>query len=218
MSPAVTDIFTLSHNSKLPDLLEANEKWSEGMTEQHPCLFRDFNAHGQAPHTLFIGCSDSRYNEECLGVIPGEVFTWKTIANLVRSDDPTCRATLEFAINVLKVNKVVLCGHTDCGGIKTCLTHQREALDNPECGHLYSYLQDVDDLFHEHKQEVFAATDDLQLQSRMLSVLNVQRQFKRLVAIDTVQKAVARGEIEVYGLLYDVATGLVEQVPGAVEK
>ncbi|SCV05406.1 LANO_0H06788g1_1 [Lachancea nothofagi CBS 11611] len=212
MSPASTNIFTLTHNSKLPDLLETNEKWNAKTTEEHPTLFRDFNANGQAPHTLFIGCSDSRYNENCLGVIPGEIFTWKTIANIVSEKDLTCRATLEFAINVLKVNKVVLCGHTDCGGINTCLTHKRSALNNGECNHLYQYLQDLDDLYHENKSEVMAATKDTKLQSRMLSRLNVQKQVTKLLAIDTVKNALSRGEIEVYGLLYDVGTGLVEQI------
>ncbi|CUS24013.1 LAQU0S13e01332g1_1 [Lachancea quebecensis] len=212
MSPAATNIFTLTHNSELPDLLEANNTWSEKMTEAHPTLFKDFNAHGQAPHTLFIGCSDSRYNEQCLGVIPGEIFTWKTIANVISDKDLTCRATLEFAINVLKVNKVVVCGHTDCGGINTCLALKREALNDGECSHLYQYLQDVDDLYHEHKEEVKAATNDVAQQSRMLSRLNVAKQYQRLLEIDTVQKALARGDISVYGLLYDVATGRVEQV------
>lgn len=124
----------------------------------------------------------------------------------------TCRATLEFAINVLKVNKVVLCGHTDCGGINTCLALKREALNDGECSHLYQYLQDVDDLYHEHKEEVKAATSDVAQQSRMLSRLNVAKQYQRLLEIDTVQKALARGDIAVYGLLYDVATGRVEKV------
>ncbi|SCU88538.1 LADA_0E10748g1_1 [Lachancea dasiensis] len=212
MSPASTNIFTLTHGSNLPDLLESNQKWSSKTTEEHPALFRDYNANGQAPHTLFIGCSDSRYNENCLGVIPGEAFTWKTIANVVRQDDLTCRATLEFAINVLKVNKVVVCGHTDCGGINTCLQHKRASLEGGENNHLFQYLQDLDDLYHEHKADVFAATDDVKTQSRLLSKLNVERQVSKLLAIDTVKSALARGEIQVYGLLYDVATGFVEQV------
>lgn len=212
MSPAATNIFTLSHNSKLPDLLEANDKWTQKVTDAHPTLFKDFNAHGQAPHTLFIGCSDSRYNENCLGVIPGEAFTWKSIANVVSDKDLTCRATLEFAINVLKVNKVVVCGHTDCGGINTCLASKREALNTPECAHLFEYMQDVDDLYHKHKQEVLAATDNVKEQSSLLSKLNVQKQFDRLLQINTVKSALARGEIEVYGLLYEVATGRVHSV------
>ncbi|CEP61339.1 carbonate dehydratase NCE103 LALA0_S03e00650g [Lachancea lanzarotensis] len=212
MSPAATNIFTLTHNSKLPDLLDANQQWCHETTQQHPSLFRDFNANGQTPHTLFIGCSDSRYNENCLGVIPGEAFTWKSIANIVHANDLTCRATLEFAINVLKVNKVVICGHTDCGGINTCLAHKRAALENTSNNHLFQYLQDLDDLYHENKAGLLATTNNVKVQSRTLSKLNVQKQINNLLAIDTVQEALARSEIEVYGLLYDVATGLVEQV------
>ncbi|SCV00935.1 LAME_0G12948g1_1 [Lachancea meyersii CBS 8951] len=212
MSPAATNIFTLTHNSKLPDLLDANKQWCEKTTQEHPSLFRDFNAHGQTPHTLFIGCSDSRYNEACLGVIPGEVFTWKTIANVVSDKDLTCRATLEFAINVLKVNKVVICGHTDCGGINTCLAMKRAALKNGKCDHLFEYLQDIDDLYHDHKSDLLGVTNSAKVQSSMLSKYNVQKQINNLLAIDTVKEALERKDIEVYGLLYDVATGLVEQV------
>ncbi|SCU90946.1 LAMI_0E04170g1_1 [Lachancea mirantina] len=213
MSPASTNVFTLSHQSKLADLLAANERWCEHMEEEHPRLLRDYNAHGQSPHTLFIGCSDSRYNEACLGVVPGEIFTWKTIANVITESDATCRATLEFAINVLKVNKVVVCGHTDCGGINTCLSNKRESLlESGTCNSLHAYLQDVDDLYHEHKQEVFAQTSDVKEQSRLLSKLNVQKQRGRLLEISTVKDALARGDIEVYGLLYDVGTGRVEVV------
>lgn len=212
MSPTTTSPFTLSHASKLPDLLECNEQWSEKFGDEHPSLFEKFNGVGQNPHTLFIGCSDSRYNENCLGVIPGEIFTYKNIANTVNIKDVSCLATLEFAINVLKVNKVVLCGHTDCGGIKTCLTHKRDVLPGLECSNLFAYLQDVDDLYHEHKQEVLTATDDLNEQSKMLSILNVKKQYNRLMQVDTVQKALERGDIEVYGLLYNVDSGRVEQV------
>ncbi|QLG72507.1 hypothetical protein HG535_0D02150 [Zygotorulaspora mrakii] len=203
--------FTLSHDSKLDDLLQANKLWAQQMNHVHPSLFPEFNGKGQQPHTLFIGCSDSRYNETCLGVLPGEVFTWKTVANICSHKDLSFKATLEFAIRCLKVNKVVICGHTDCGGIKTCLTHQREPLRENKCEHLHEYLQDIDDLYHENKSSLKRYTD-LTSQSKYLSQCNVARQFNRVMENETVQEAVQEGILAVYGLLYNVDSGLLEKV------
>lgn len=207
-------IFTLTHDSKLQDFLEANQQWAKSMNNIHPSLFPEYNAKGQQPHTLFIGCSDSRYNETCLGVLPGEVFTWKTVANICHSEDLTLQATLEFAIRCLKVNKVVICGHTDCGGIKTCLTGQLEALNDKDglnCGHLHKYLQDIDEMYHEQKVAL-ARINDINDKSKYLSQCNVQRQFDRIVENSTVKTALADGELEVYGLVYNVDSGLLETV------
>lgn len=203
--------FTLSHDSKLEDLLDANKQWAQQMNHIHPSLFPEFNGKGQQPHTLFIGCSDSRYNETCLGVLPGEIFTWKNVANICSQKDLTFKATLEFAIRCLKVNKVVICGHTDCGGIKTCLTHQREALAEDKCEHLHEYLQDIDDLYHENKASL-SQFPDLAAKSKHLSRCNVDRQFQRLMENETVTEAINDGLLEVYGLLYNVDSGLLEKV------
>ncbi|QLQ78984.1 hypothetical protein HG537_0B03310 [Torulaspora globosa] len=207
-------IFTLSHDSKLDDLLAANQQWSRTMNNLHPGLFPEYNAKGQQPHTLFIGCSDSRYNEGCLGVLPGEVFTWKTVANVCNPKDLTLRATLEFAIRCLKVNKVVICGHTDCGGIKTCLTGQIEPLNDKQglnCQNLYHYLQDIDQMYHEEKSQL-ANLSTLDAKSKYLSQCNVKRQFARIIENETVKTAIANKELEVYGLVYNVDSGLLDPV------
>lgn len=215
MSPVASEFvpFTLRAESSIDDYLLQNEKWREQMNTEHPSLF-SLNGKGQDPHTLFIGCSDSRYNENVVGVLPGEVFTYKNIANRVNTEDLTCLATLEFAINVLKVNKVVICGHTDCGGIKTCLKDQRKDLPGLKCSHLHQYLQDVDDLFHENKQLLSSPEyhNDIEKQSRLLSILNVKRQYQRLLSVDTVKAALESKAIETYGLLYNVDSGKVEKI------
>lgn len=206
--------FTLTHDSKLDDLLAANKQWSKSMNNLHPSLFPEFNGKGQQPHTLFIGCSDSRYNETCLGVLPGEVFTWKTVANICNPEDLTLMATLEFAIRCLKVNKVVVCGHTDCGGIKTCLTGQLEPLKDKEglnCGHLYQYLHDIDEL-HRSEKEQLASFPTLEEKSKYLSHCNVKRQFAQIMKNDTVKNAIVAQELEVYGLVYNVDSGLLDPV------
>ncbi|CAG97971.1 Nce103 [Kluyveromyces lactis] len=215
MSPVASDFvpFTLQSNSNIKDYLKANEKWRSEMQNEHPNLFT-LNGQGQDPHTLFIGCSDSRYNENVVGVLPGEVFTFKNIANKVNVEDLTCLATLEFAINVLKVNKIIICGHTDCGGIKTCLKDQRKELPGLQCSHLHQYLQEIDDLIHENKVLLNSPEyqNDLEKQSRLLSILNVKKQYESLLSVDTVQKALENKSIETYGLLYNVDSGKVEMI------
>lgn len=204
--------FTLSKQSKLPDLLQANEEWVHSINQTHPTLFPEHNAQGQEPHTLFIGCSDSRYNENVLGVVPGEIFTWRSIANLCLPDDSTFLSTLEYAIICLKVNKLVICGHTDCGGIMTCLRGGREALKSQQnCHSLYQYLGDIDQLYSEHANEIDQLPDE-RTRGKYLCIQNLKRQFNRLVHNDIVRNAIKKGQLEVYGLLYNVDTGLLETV------
>lgn len=198
--------FTLSPDSRLTDLLEANREWAQDMSRQHPDLFPT-NGRGQQPHTLLISCSDSRYNENCFGVLPGEIFTWKTVANICRPDDLATRATLEFAIDVLRVSRVVICGHTDCGGVNSCVSGQIPQLER-DCPHLAEHLRDVVDTSEQYASELAEASDA----ARLLCIRNAEKQYARITSNKTVSRAVAEGRLQVHALLYDVGTGLVERL------
>ncbi|AQZ09391.1 NCE103 (YNL036W) [Zygosaccharomyces parabailii] len=199
-------MFTLSPESRLPDLLEANREWAQDMSREHPQLFPT-NGRGQQPHTLLISCSDSRYNENCFGVLPGEVFTWKSIANICRPEDLATCATLEFAIDVLGVSRVVLCGHTDCGGVNSCVRGQMPQLER-NCPHLAEHLSDVVETSKQYASELAEARDP----ARLLCIRNAEKQYVRLTQNKTVSRALAEGRIQVYALLYNVDTGLVEKL------
>ncbi|KAH3677589.1 hypothetical protein WICPIJ_008949 [Wickerhamomyces pijperi] len=199
--------FTLTKESTLKDYLQQNKAFVEKTNEMHPTLFQ-LNGQGQAPHTLWVGCSDSRYNENVLNVVPGEVFTFKNICNLINNKDEVTRATLEFSVNVLKVKKIIICGHTDCGGVLTSLSHKK--LGEHNCN-LQSYLTKVDELRDQHAEEL-ATHESIHEKAKKLAELNVSRQIELLKQEKVVMNAVNKGELEIWGLLYNVGTGLLEVV------
>ncbi|KAH3901276.1 related to Carbonic anhydrase [Saccharomycodes ludwigii] len=211
MSPVSTAStpFTLSPESTIDDYLETNKKWSQSMTKIHPTLFTHYNGEGQTPHTLFIGCGDSRYNEDCFGVVPGEVFSLKIIGNVINPNDGVSMATLEFAINVLKIHKVVMVGHTDCGAIQTCMDKsKRDSLPHVGCEHLYHYLSDLNELCELEKDNL-TKTKNRKEQVKHMGIQNVKRQVGKLRRLGVVSN---NKEVEVYGLLYNVDSGLLEKV------
>jgi carbonic anhydrase len=199
--------FALTKSSSLKDYLHNNKLWVDKTNEYKPSLF-EMNGRGQAPHTLWIGCSDSRYNENVLNVSPGEVFAFKSIANLVSISDLTTVSTLEFSINVLKVKKVIVCGHTDCGGIWNSLSYKDLG---PENANLMKYLIKIDELRDEFLKEL-EPISDLPSKAKKLAEFNVSRQLEILRQQKVVIDALARGEIELWGLIYNVDSGLLEVV------
>ncbi|CAI8492261.1 unnamed protein product [Hanseniaspora opuntiae] len=112
--------FSLNKSSSVDEYLEKNKEWSQTITNEVPNLFSDFNSKGQQPHTLFIGCGDSRYNENIFNVKPGEIFGLQTVGNNLNLNDETIMSTLEFTILVLGINKICIVGHTDCGAVNSC--------------------------------------------------------------------------------------------------
>lgn len=199
--------FALTKHSTLQDYLYNNKLWVERTNEYKPKLF-GLNGKGQAPHTLWIGCSDSRYNENVLNVSPGEVFAFKSIANLVSISDLTTVSTLEFSINVLKVKKIIVCGHTDCGGIWNSLSYKDLGSAN---SNLMKYLTKIDELRDEYIKELEPITD-MPLKAKKLAEFNVLRQLEILKQEKVVINALSKGEIEIWGLIYNVDSGLLEVV------
>ncbi|ONH69500.1 Carbonic anhydrase [Cyberlindnera fabianii] len=199
--------FALTKESTLRDYLYNNKLWVEKMNDHKPHLF-EMNGKGQSPHTLWIGCSDSRYNENVLNVSPGEVFTFKNIANMISVDDLTTKSTLEFSINVLKVKKIIVCGHTDCGGIWNSLSYKDLGPDN---SHLMTYLKKIDDL-RDEKLEHLNTISSLPLKAKRLAEYNVMKQLDILKKQKVVINALNKGDIELWGLIYNVDSGYLEVV------
>lgn len=199
--------FTLNKQSNLKDYLYNNRLWVEKMNDQKPGLFES-NGKGQAPHTLWIGCSDSRYNENVLNVSPGEIFAFKNIANQISIDDLTTVSTLEFSINVLKVKKIIICGHTDCGGIWNSLSYKDLG---PTNSNLMKYLSQIDQLRDEKIKEL-EIIPDLHLRAKKLAEFNVLKQLDILKKETPVINALAKGELEIWGLMYNVDSGYLEVI------
>ncbi|GMM56748.1 carbonate dehydratase [Maudiozyma humilis] len=207
-----TDILTTIQPSfSASNLLVANKEWADSLKTQKPALFTPFATTTHQPHTLFFGCSDARYNESCLAYGPGEVFTFKTVANLVLDNDLSAQSALEYAVNVLNVKQIVICGHTDCGGINTCLLGRRDALPAAGCGHLYTYLDEIEQLRAECAQEL-AGTPSITRQGKYLALMNVRRQAQKLMQRDFVQRAITERGLKIHGLIYNIDSALLEKV------
>tara|TARA_R110002049_G_scaffold114927_1_gene266621 strand:+ start:36297 stop:36923 length:627 start_codon:yes stop_codon:yes gene_type:complete len=183
----------------LDRVFQNNEKWIKDKLELHPDYFDDLGK-GQNPELLFIGCSDSRVTaEELMGLGPGEVFVHRNIANMVISIDLNVMSVVNYAVNHLKVNHVVVCGHYACGGVKA-------AMQSADLGILNPWLRNIRDVYRIHRDELNAITDEEKKYDRLVE-LNVQEQCVNLIKTAAVQKAYRDRGLVVHGWVFDVHTG-----------
>ncbi len=207
MSSDSNQPFTLSKSSTIEDFEAANKASTEQLKVSKPEVL-ELSAKGQTPHTLWIGCSDSRVNEcTATGCVPGEIFTVRNIGNVVTNGDLACISAIQFAIESLKVKRVVVCGHTDCGGMWGALS------TNKSNGPLDNWLLPVRNVRLEHLDELKATPDGPERNAK-LSELNVLHSVEMVRRHPSFVKAHEQSGVEVYGLLYDVKTGYLKQVSG----
>lgn len=180
-------------------VFENNEKWIENKLEKDPNYFYEL-AKGQNPDILYVGCSDSRVSaEDLMGVQPGEVFVHRNIANMVISIDLNVMSVLNYAIDALKVDHVVVCGHYECGGVKA-------AMNAADLGILNPWLRNIRDVYRIHKDELNVIEDTSKRFNRLVE-LNVQEQCINLLKTAVVQKAVRTRGMKVHGWVFDVSKG-----------
>jgi len=152
----------------LKTLFENNKRWADGIKEKDPDFFTKLSKQ-QNPEYLWIGCSDSRVPaNEIVGLIPGEVFVHRNIANLVVHTDLNCLSVIQFAVEVLKIKHIIVCGHYGCGGIKA-------AVENKDHGLIDNWLQHIRDIYRFHKIELDALENDL-AKYNLLCEINVKEQ------------------------------------------
>ena len=155
---------------------------------------------GQNPELLYIGCSDSRVTaEELMGLGPGEVFVHRNIANMVISIDLNVMSVINYAVNNLKVNHVVVCGHYACGGVKA-------AMQSADLGILNPWLRNIRDVYRIHRNELNGIKDEEKKYDRLVE-LNVQEQCVNLIKTAAVQKAYRDRNLKVHGWVFDVHSG-----------
>jgi carbonic anhydrase len=180
-------------------VFENNKKWIAEKLAQEPDFF-DRLGQGQNPELLYIGCSDSRVTaEELMGLGPGEVFVHRNIANMVISIDLNVMSVVNYAVNNLKVNHVVVCGHYACGGVKA-------AMQSADLGILNPWLRNIRDVYRIHRNELNAIEDEEKKYDRLVE-LNVQEQCVNLIKTAAVQKAYRDRNLKVYGWVFDVHSG-----------
>lgn len=189
-----------------PDrLLENNRSWARGMLAEDPQYFARL-ARQQAPQYLWIGCSDSRVPaNQITGLAPGEVFVHRNIANVVVHTDLNCLSVIQFAVDILKVRHIILCGHYGCSGVHAAMTKHRIGLSD-------NWLRHVQDVASKHAGELAALVDE-ETRHRRLCELNVVEQVQNINQCTALQEARERGQpLDVHGWIYDVADGLLRDL------
>ena len=183
-------------------ILANNKKWVETSLESDPNYFQDL-AKGQTPPLLWIGCSDSRVPaNEIIGAKPGEVFEHRNIANMVIHSDMNMLSVLDYAVNVLKVKHVLVCGHYGCGGIKA-------ALGNDSIGIIDNWIRHIKDVYRLHDKYLNSIIDEDERFNKFVE-LNVKEQVFDLAKTSIVQSAWRNGqELTLHGWVYGLNSGFV---------
>lgn len=186
-------------------LLKNNKDWAQGQLEEDPEFFHDL-AKGQTPPVLWIGCADSRVPaNEIIGAKPGEVFVHRNIANMVVHTDMNMLSVLDYAVNVLKVRHVIVCGHYGCGGVQTAMTSKRVGL-------IDNWLRHIKDVYRLHHEELDAITNEHDRFNRFVE-LNVIEQVHDLATTSIIQGAWANGQqIHVHGWVYGLNDGIIKDL------
>jgi len=190
--------------SGLDELFERNRAWAAATTAEDPDFFTSL-AERQTPEYLWIGCSDSRVPaNQIVGLPPGDVFVHRNVANVVVHTDLNCLSVLQYAVDVLAVKHVVVCGHYGCGGVKAALEGSRHGLvDN--------WLRHVMDVNEKHADELASAPEERRLDR--LCELNVVEQAMNVCQTTIVEDVWARGqELTVHGLVYGLRDGLLRDL------
>ncbi|POY35898.1 carbonate dehydratase [Flavobacterium alvei] len=183
-------------------ILERNKKWVEESLALDPNYFQDL-AKGQAPPLLWIGCSDSRVPaNEIIGAKPGETFVHRNIANMVIHSDMNMLSVLDYAVNVLKVKHVLVCGHYGCGGIMA-------AMKNDSVGIIDNWIRHIKDVYRLNHKELDAIEDETERFNRFVEI-NVIEQVCDLAKTSIVQSAWKKGqELSLHGWVYGLNSGYV---------
>ena len=186
-------------------LLLENKSWAKKQNETDPNFFSRLAAQ-QAPEFLWIGCSDSRVPaDKITGTEPGEIFVHRNIANLVVNTDINLLSVLQYAVEILKVKHVIVCGHYGCGGIKAAMTNQH-------FGVLDHWLRNIKDVYRIHRDEVDALATEEERSNR-LTEINVTEQVFNLAKTSTIQKAWKKdNRPQLHGWVYGLNNGIIKPV------
>jgi len=191
-------------------LLDQNRAWAESIKASDPDFFQTL-AKQQTPRFLWIGCADSRVpSTQLAGMMPGEMFVHRNVANLVVHTDFNCLSVMQYAVDVLKVEHIIVCGHDGCGGVKA-------AMSNQQFGLIDNWLRHVQDVFHEHKEQLTKISDENERVDRLCE-LNVIEQVRNVGRTTIVQSAWERGqELVVHGWIYGLQDGLLRDLGVSID-
>lgn len=188
--------------ANLQYVLDNNAKWAARIKSEDPTFFAKL-AHQQTPELLWIGCSDSRVPaNELMGLLPGDVFVHRNIANAVVHTDLNCLSVLHYAVAVLKIKHIIVCGHYGCGGVSA-------ALGNRQIGLVDNWLRNIRDVYFNHRERFNSGLGECE-KVNLLCELNVAQQVANVSHTNIVQNAWDAGQdLTVHGWIYDIHDGLL---------
>ena len=188
----------------LDDLFRNNREWADAVKARDPEFFQKL-AQQQTPQFLWIGCADSRVPaNEIMGLLPGEVFVHRNVANLVVHTDMNCLSVLQYAVDVLKVKHVLVTGHYGCGGVKA-------ALEDQEFGLIDNWLRHIKDIYRLYEAEFECL--DTQQRFDQLCELNVVEQVANVCHTTIIQNAWKRGQdVSVHGFIFSIEDGILRDL------
>ena len=189
----------------LRHLFDNNRVWADQILQRDPEFFRELSRQ-QAPNYLWIGCADSRVPaNEIVGLPPGELFVHRNVANLVVHTDLNCLSVIQFAVDVLKVRHIIVCGHYGCGGVMAAVRRDRLGL-------IDNWLRHIQDVYQKHETQLNVLGDTLAI-GRRLCQLNVIEQVLNVCQTTIVQDAwQRRQELAVHGWIYAIDDGLLRDL------
>ncbi len=190
---------------KFKDLFEYNQQWAAKQVAADPQFFSKLSAI-QTPEFLWIGCSDSRVPaNQITGLQPGEVFVHRNIANVVPLEDPNSSAVIQYAVTVLKIKHIIVCGHYGCGGVQAAMG---ESLEPP----LENWVKHLREVRDQHAEELQLLTDD-EARWRRLCELNAEAQARNVAALPVVKQARESGQpLAIHSWIYDLQDGLLKEL------
>jgi carbonic anhydrase len=189
----------------LQHLIDSNRNWAAKIVDRDPEFFLRLSQQ-QSPRYLWIGCSDSRVPaNEIVGLPPGELFVHRNVANVVVHTDLNCLSVMQFAVDVLRVGHIIVCGHYGCSGVRSALSNERLGL----CDNWLRHVQDVREQ-HERRLRLFHKTAD---RENRLCELNVLEQVTHVCQTSIVRDAWDRGQsLEIHGWIYGLTDGLLRDL------
>ena len=194
--------------TQIPELFANNRKWAAEMVRDDPAFFSRLIAQ-QAPRYLWIGCSDSRVPaNEIVGLMPGEMFVHRNVANVVVHTDLNCLAVIQYAVDVLRVEHILVTGHYGCGGV-------RASLDDRRYGLIDNWLRHVQDVAQQHEAELSALTGEAKVDR--LCELNVAEQVLNTARSTVIQDAWERKQpLAIHGCVYGLHDGILRDLEATV--
>jgi len=186
------------------ELLSGNKKWAADTVKKDPDFFKRLQAI-QRPEYLWIGCSDSRVPaNEVTNTAPGDIFVHRNIANMVVHTDMNLLSVLDYAVSVLKVKHVIVCGHYGCGGVKA-------AMESESFGFVDSWLRNIKEVYVKYFKELEAIKDKEQRSDRLVE-LNTIEQARNLAKTKIVQRAWKNNELKVHAWVYGLNNGIIKDL------